>query len=139
MRLRSIFYFFIFISSLSHIYADSKAPTQAPVGWHGNCDLEKGYECGTDHTVSHSGKGSGFVRSTKDADGLGTYTQSIAADKYRGKKVQLSAYLKTQDVKDWAGMWMRIDGEKKTGLSFDNMSDRPLIGNTDWTKYEIVL
>ena len=135
MPLKLIFYFVLYLSFPTYIYAESQIPIKAPVGWHGRTDLEKGYECGIDHKVSHSGKGSGFVRSSKETNALGTYVQSIDAGKYLGKNIQLSAYLKTQDIKGWAGMWMRVDEEKRAGLSFDNMSDRPLVGNTDWTKY----
>jgi hypothetical protein len=37
-------------------------------------------------------------------------------------------------------MWLRVDSKfAKKYLSFDNMKDRPIKGDTDWTKYEIVL
>ena len=50
----------------------------------------------------------------------------------------MSAYVKTEDVSKWAGLWMRVDGP--TGIvSFDNMSNRAIVGDTDWTRYEIVL
>ena len=48
--------------------------------------------------------------------------------------------MKSSDVKSWAGFWLRVDQEKsKKPLAFDNMSERPVKGNSDWTKYEIVL
>ncbi len=51
--------------------------------------------------------------------------------------------MKSENVSDWAGLWMRIDGSatdpaKKT-LAFDNMMDRPIKGTTGWQSYEVVL
>ncbi len=47
--------------------------------------------------------------------------------------------LRTKDVDGWAGAWMRVDGENKSSLAFDNMQDRPLKGTTDWARYDVVL
>src|SRR4029453_10374627 len=65
--------------------------------------------------------------------------QQFAADDYRGKRVRMSAWVKAKDVDDWAALWMRVDGAKKSPLAFDNMGDRPIKGSADWKKYEIVL
>ena len=41
---------------------------------------------------------------------------------------------------DGASLWFRVDQCKsEESLSFDNMGDRPVVGTTDWHKYEIVL
>ena len=64
--------------------------------------------------------------------------QTISADAYRGSRVRLSGYLKTQDARG-AQMWMRVDGSDYKLLSFDNMDSRPVTGTTDWTCYDIVL
>jgi hypothetical protein len=52
----------------------------------------------------------------------------------------MTGYVKSENVADWAGMWLRVDAkhERKT-LSFDNMEDRPIKGNSDWIKCEIIL
>jgi hypothetical protein len=64
--------------------------------------------------------------------------QEVSASKYLGKRVRLSAITKTEDVQDWAGIWMRVDKETKV-LAFDNMEDRPLTGNSGWQNREVVL
>jgi hypothetical protein len=66
--------------------------------------------------------------------------QASSAQQYLGKRVRLTGYLKSKDVKSWAGLWLRVDqaGSKKP-LAFDNMSNRAVKGTTDWKKYEIVL
>jgi hypothetical protein len=67
-----------------------------------------------------------------------TLLQSFLADEYRGKRVRFSAYVRCQDLSDWAGLWMRVDTDKNSP-SFDNMMERPIGGTTDWTKHDIVL
>ena len=52
----------------------------------------------------------------------------------------MSGFIKSKDVKDKAGLWLRVDGANSgKSLAFDNMHDRSVTGNTDWKKYEIVL
>lgn len=81
-----------------------------------------------------------FLKSTeKKIKGFGTIMQSFNSKNFNGKKVKLSGYIKSIEVDDWAGMWMRVDKEEERGVSFDNMQDRPIKGTTDWKKYEIIL
>ena len=99
-----------------------------------------GYELSRDDTVKHGGKASGSVRSTGNAaGGFGTFTQAFRADQYRGKRLRMTGYVKTEGVEGWAGLWMRVDGKDKTGLAFDNMQTRPVKGTTAWKQYELVL
>ena len=78
-------------------------------------------------------------KSKKVKKGFGTIMQSFDSEMYNGKKVKLSGHIKTVDVDNWVGMWMRVDGSAKRALSFDNMQERPIKGTTAWKKYEIVL
>jgi hypothetical protein len=70
--------------------------------------------------------------------GFGTLVQRIAASRYLGRRVCFGAMLRTHDVTDWAGLWLRVDGPGGT-LVIDNMQDRALRGTTDWTAARIVL
>jgi RNA polymerase sigma factor (sigma-70 family) len=123
------------------VAAEEKADSTVghPKGWWGGAAKRDEYEVGTDRDVFHGGKASGYVE-MKDVgdDDFGTLAQSFKADDYRGKRVRLSAWLKTKDVAGGAALWMRVDGEDKT-LSFDNMEKRSVKGSKDWAKYEIVL
>jgi hypothetical protein len=65
--------------------------------------------------------------------------QTFKADTFRGKRIRLSGFVKSEEVNDWAGLWMRIDGPAKEILGFDNMQSRSIKKTTDWKKYEIVL
>lgn len=72
--------------------------------------------------------------------GFGTFMQQSKVNEYLGKRIKMTGYVKSTDVKKWAGLWLRIDGSTKNEvLSFDNMQKRAIKGTTDWTKYEIVL
>lgn len=54
---------------------------------------------------------------------------------FAGEKVQLTGYLKTENVSGYAGFWVRIDGTK----AFYNMADQGIKGTNDWKEYTITL
>ena len=74
----------------------------------------------------------------RKTDSAGVFTQVIAADEFRDKRVRLTGYLKTQDV-NTAGLWMRVDKVEGGVSAFDNMQNRPIKGSSDWAEHSIVL
>jgi hypothetical protein len=113
---------------------------KAPVGWVVGCRHGSGYEGGTDTKISHSGCASGYLRSkTSKPKEVATLVQTFGAEEYRGKRLQMSAYVKADKIKNWAGLWMRVDSRRDRALSFDNMQNRPIKGTCDWAKHAIVL
>ena len=64
--------------------------------------------------------------------------QSIAATRYAGHRVRFCALLRGYGVTGWAGLWLRVDGDRRA-LVLDNMQDRPVRGSTDWAEASIVL
>jgi hypothetical protein len=126
------------------------APTMAlaadsiPNGWIKAGSHPAEYEMGIDSSTHHGGRASGYVKAvTKDLHGFGTLMQTAGPAQYLGKRVRLSAFVKSEMVSDWAGVWMRVDGPAQGNqpnvLAFDNMQSRPIKGSTDWTRVEIVL
>ncbi len=116
-----------------------------PKGWFIAGSKPDSYEMGIDKGAGQDGKNAATIKSVdKKIKGFGTLMQDCLPDKYLGKRIRLSGFLKTSNVSDWAGLWLRID-QKNTNncLGFDNMHDgktrRSVTGTTDWTKYEIVL
>jgi hypothetical protein len=108
-------------------------------GWHLAGSKPESYEAGTDLQASYNDHPSAYLKSTKAvSDGFGTLMQEFTADKYAGKRLRLSAFVKTEDVKDWAGLWMRVDKEAKS-VAFDNMENRSIKGTTGWQHYQVVL
>lgn len=110
-----------------------------PTGWQ-TWGTSGGFEYYRD-TQNKSGGGYSAVILSTSAGGkhMGTLTQTIAADDYIGRRVRFSGYVKTNMVKDWTGLWLRIDSQSRQAIAFDNMQDRSIRGTTDWTRYDIVL
>lgn len=114
-----------------------------PNGWHKAGSSPECYDMGLDKGAGPDGKNAATIKSIskKTKGGFGTLMQSCNAQKYLGKRVKMTGYVKTEDVKGWAGLWLRVDeasyGSKPLG--FDNMGDRPIKKTTDWKKYEIIM
>ena len=102
-------------------------------------DNEDAYGIDLDETTKHGGKASGSIRSVAAPTGFGTLMQQSSPAPYLGKRVRLSAFIKSEGVEGWAGLWMRFDTATRQSASFDNMEDRPIKGIGDWKKYEVVL
>lgn len=85
-------------------------------------------------------------RSEEGADGFGAMCQLFKPDAYRGRRVMLSAALRTVAVTGRAALCFRVDGPESDGsrrphaLAFDNMEARPAVsGTTEWARYACVL
>lgn len=120
----------------SSVAAQVPGADSLPPGWRDGSPAS--YAVTTDRTVRHSGEASGKIRSrSSGTEGFGTILQGIRADDYRGQRVRLTAWVKSQDAQT-AQLWMRVDALNAT-LDFDNMDDRPIRGTQDWTRCDIVL
>ncbi len=99
------------------------------------------YEMGVDHEIVHQGKASGYLKSKTvlDSTNFATMMQAFKANQFIGKRIRLSCFICTKDVETYAGMWMRIDDTMEDVVQFDNMSNRPIKGTTNWNRYSIVL
>ena len=129
----------IITAGLLLVNHDSKA--QAVEGWTLKGSHPKSYVVGLDKSVYKSPGSSAYLESKDPAiEGFGTLLQRCSANEFLGHRVKMTAYIKSQDVANWAGMWLRIDTEEPgKSVGFDNMEDRPIKGTTDWKLYEIVL
>lgn len=120
---------------------DQIKQNKLPSGWYRGGSKPTSYKMHTDSIAGQDGKKVLTIKSVdKEIDGFGTLMQSFLPDKYLGKRIRMTGYMKSKNVDDWAGFWLRVDqAESKQSLSFDNMEDRSVKGTTDWKKYEIVL
>lgn len=112
-----------------------------PKGWFKAGDSPSKYEMGIDKGAGSDGKNVATIKSIeKKIGGFGTLMQESKVGKYAGKKIKMSAKVKSENVTEWAGLWLRVDqvGSREP-LAFDNMQDRAIKGNSDWKKYEIIL
>jgi AraC family transcriptional regulator len=92
-----------------------------------------------DSSVKRSGKSSARISNKGGSvDNFGTLMQAIEADKYRGKRLRLSGWLRAENAKS-AQMWMRVHTSPTLIVGFDNMDNRPIRGNSEWQRYDLVL
>ncbi|WP_370046800.1 helix-turn-helix domain-containing protein [Lysinibacillus sp. RC79] len=110
-------------------------------GWFLSGSNPFNYEMGIDHEVVHQGKASGYLKSKTvlDSTEFSTMMQTFKANQFIGKRIRLSCFISTENVDTYAGMWMRVDDTMEDVLQFDNMSNRPIKGNTNWNRYSIIL
>ena len=121
------------------LIATAATTIAAESGWFKAGSDPNDYDMGTDTHVAYTGTSSGYIKSSKpEPKGFGTYMQMFDASDYRGKRLCLSAYIKSEGIQKWAGMWMRVDRDQKP-VAFDNMQDRAIKGTQSWNRHEIVL
>ncbi|RKE52297.1 erythromycin esterase family protein [Sphingobacterium detergens] len=99
----------------------------------------KGFSYLLDSVENHAGKYSLKMEKTGDLNGdFGVYTGTLPIETYAGKSVEYRGWVKTKGVKNgYAGLWLRVDGENGATLGFDNMEDRGLKGDNNWTQVSI--
>ncbi len=116
-----------------------------PTAWFKAGNKPNSYDMGIDKGAGKDGKNAATIKSIdKKIDGFGTLMQDCLPGKYLGKRIRMTGLVKTKDVSDWAGLWLRIDTKTPIkAVVFDNMhdgkKDRSIKGTTDWKKYEIIL
>jgi serine/threonine protein kinase len=107
----------------------------APPGWdfsdYGN------YQVGLEMKDGEAGK-IVYVRSLRpQVRGFTELKQSIDAQLYKGKRMQLSAMLKSKDVELTGNLFVRIVGKKSEEL-FNGKSEPSLKGTREWHRHIIV-
>src|SRR5579872_6983482 len=78
----------------------------APQGWLLAGNKPANYETGVDQAAVFNGRPSGYLLAKSDGDGFGTLMQEFSATQYLGKRVRFSAWVKSDRVTRWAGLWM---------------------------------
>lgn len=115
------------------LYAD------APLGWYLAGSKPAEYESGVDKQVQYNAHPSAYLRSKAAvSEGFGTLMQDFRAEQYAGKRVRLTAFVRSEGVQKWAGLWMRVD-KGRDSVAFDNMQNRPITGSNEWREYSVVL
>jgi len=114
---------------------ENGAANGVPAGWGGG----PSDTIALDEQVKHGGKASGRLqRHQGSPQTFSTLTKDLAVD-FGGQTLALRGFLRTEDVTDYAGLWLREDGEGGGSVAFDNMQQRKLNGTTGWTEYTITL
>jgi hypothetical protein len=98
----------------------------------------KDYQSGIDKNIKYSGAASAFLSSTlkKSSDKSATLMQIIKATNYKGKRIRMTAWVKTGNLDNGATFWMEISGKTREttagGTKF-------IKGNSDWKQYTFVV
>ena len=130
----------VLLSLLSKVNAQGVDAIKNSSEWHYRGSKADSYEMGSDAGVEKNNQTVYKIKSIQSkTDGFGTIMKTIQPDSFLGKTVKMTAYVKSENVKSWAGLWMRVDYYTAAVLAFDNMQRRPIKGTKDWTKYEVVL
>lgn len=117
-----------------------KAAVKDSASWSFRQNEAKSYEIGRAENSAYANQEVYTIKSIKTKiNGFGNIMKTIDASSYQGKTVKMTGYVKTENVKDWAGLWMRVDFYSSKVLAFDNMQQRGVKGANDWSKYEVVL
>lgn len=113
-----------------------------PTGWFNSLgyvdDVSIFYEIGvTPHPDGGNGACVLFQNLKTTNDEFGSLMQRCPAQFLAGKAIRFEGEIKTKSIEQWAGLWLRVDGDIETTLFFDNMHKRPIRGTTSWAKYAI--
>lgn len=116
-----------------------------PLGWTYGANRKADFETGLDAGATYSGTRSAYLRSkVRQPESFGYLRQCFSPpENYLGKRLRMSAWMKTRNVKEGCQLWLRVDVEgrntNRTGPCHDNMYDRRVTGTTDWTRYDLVV
>lgn len=96
------------------------------------------YNITSDSIIRQNGKYAVSIQSTatnKEGESFKALSFTLPKN-YKGNLIRLTGFIKTEGITNgYAGLWMRIDPE----IAFDNMSERGIVGTTDWKEYEVIL
>jgi C-terminal processing protease CtpA/Prc len=93
----------------------------------------------TDRSVVHGGQWSARIERNADSPAaFSNFRVHIPID-FLGTTMELRGFLRTEDVKGFAGLWMREDGAVVKNLALDNMQSQRVNGTRDWAEYTIRL
>jgi AraC family transcriptional regulator len=100
--------------------------------------MPEDYEVKVDHTQGHRSSSSALIRSRRDTavDSSTKLMQWFLAHEYRGCRVRLSAWIKSEGLTGSCRLWMEID--ENTRLLIVATSE-PVTGAAEWTRREVVL
>jgi hypothetical protein len=142
---KSAFAYIIFLlASISCTIAgersyDNAQVTEPPNGWFFGGDPAS-FKVGVDSNISQHGKICATLESiVENPPQFCTLMQSFVVKNLGGQRVKMTGYIKSQGEDVSGSMWIRVDDTgNKIFADFDNMMDRPVAGNSDWTKCEII-
>ena len=103
-----------------------------PTGWSGGPPGT----VSVDGATVHGGRWSARLeRTAASPQRFSTITKAIPLD-VAGSVIEWRGYLRSEDVSDYMGLWLRQDGDAPN-LAFVSMQPRRVQGTNDWAEYSI--
>ena len=133
--------FFIGATCITTVARGNNLRDSIPKGWRGTANKPPDLVIGTDTSVKHTGKASGFILrplALKPSTGNSVMWQSIDPGPYRNKKVKLTVYARSKEVEAGAYFYFRVDGEDSV-LAFRSTGGNMIKETNEWTLYHITL
>jgi transcriptional regulator with XRE-family HTH domain len=131
------------ISARSHLFVIQEALMEStfriPKGWFITGDAPDHYDIGVDPDLTYQNQPCVTIKARPEPTEFAALLQHVKAEAYLGKRLQFSAVLRSENLKNRAALFMRIDGPNGKMLAFDNMRNRFITGTNDWTPHAIVL
>jgi hypothetical protein len=116
-----------------------------PVGWSFAGSNPENFHVRVSHTDAVTGESCVVLASRaylpmrpKTVLGFGSLFQDAQAQRYRNKRIAVSALVKSEGTDGWAGIWVSVQGCGKV-LAFDNMMSRPIRNTSEWKQYRVVV
>ena len=104
----------------------------SPAGWGGGPPAT----IFVDGEIVHGGRWSvRLERTAASAQAFSTLTKAIPVE-FGGTTIEWRGFLRTDNVSDFMGLWMRQDGDTPN-LAFATMQPRQIRGTNDWTEYSL--
>lgn len=132
-------------------YAKIARSTSPIRGWALNDSDHEFYEIGLEAASRHAGKKCAYIKSRAEddsqlelRDAYCHFKQACGVDKYRGKRIRMTAWAKSALSDSGLGrLELNVIGTWgsfcKWNGTFDNMDDTPILGATEWKQYSLVV
>jgi hypothetical protein len=112
-------------SNVAELLGFERVQNGRPVGWAATEHVS------SDDQVFHGGQRSVRIeRQPGSAREFSGVTLTLPVD-FGGSRIQLSGFVRTEEVSGFAALWMRLDGGAGS-LAFDTMQNLNIHGTTDW-------
>src|SRR5579871_2190527 len=95
------------------------------------------YRMGVDPHGAPDGPAAYLTAANAHPSGDASLSQICRADAYRGKRIRYSALVRTEGVETSGDLYLHLDAPDRVRTW--NMLDKPILGTTDWKRYEYVV
>ncbi len=110
-----------------------------PPGWQMAGQTE-GFEVRLDPTGGRGGSACALLVGTNAAKGAWVAIhQFVDAEPYRGRKLRVSAWIRTEDVAQWGSLYVRLGDVKGRKLLYRNHRNKPARGTAGWRRFEVTV